>query len=110
MMSTVTLSRLTAGIAPRSVASRRFSRKVLRPLPSRTFSERWKRPQRLTKNIGYIGAGTVEYLYNAETDKYFFLELNPRLQVEHLVTEGITGVNLRRRSCKLPWVSHFTAF
>jgi len=58
------------------------------------FKEMEKAAQRLTKNIGYIGAGTVEYLYNAATDKYFFLELNPRLQVEHPVTEGITGVNL----------------
>jgi acetyl/propionyl-CoA carboxylase alpha subunit len=40
--------------------------------------------QRLTQNIGYIGAGTVEYLYNAATKTYFFLELNPRLQVCHL--------------------------
>ncbi|KAL7551919.1 hypothetical protein ACHAWF_015126 [Thalassiosira exigua] len=50
--------------------------------------------QRLTQNIGYQGAGTVEYLYNADTDEYYFLELNPRLQVEHPVTEGITGANL----------------
>jgi acetyl-CoA carboxylase / biotin carboxylase 1 len=59
-----------------------------------TFREMEKAAQRLTQSIGYIGAGTVEYLYNAATDKYFFLELNPRLQVEHPVTEGITLVNL----------------
>lgn len=59
-----------------------------------TFKEMQRAAQRLTQTIGYIGAGTVEYLYNADTDKYFFLELNPRLQVEHPVTEGITGVNL----------------
>jgi acetyl-CoA carboxylase / biotin carboxylase 1 len=59
-----------------------------------TFREMEKAAQRLTQSIGYIGAGTVEYLYNAATDKYFFLELNPRLQVEHPVTEGITGVNM----------------
>jgi acetyl-CoA carboxylase / biotin carboxylase 1 len=64
---------------------------IAKPL---TFREMEKAAQRLTQSIGYIGAGTVEYLYNAETDKYFFLELNPRLQVEHPVTEGITGVNL----------------
>jgi acetyl-CoA carboxylase / biotin carboxylase 1 len=58
------------------------------------FREMERAAQRLTQNIGYIGAGTVEYLYNAATDKYFFLELNPRLQVEHPVTEGITGVNM----------------
>jgi acetyl-CoA carboxylase / biotin carboxylase 1 len=59
-----------------------------------SFKEMQKAAQRLTQSIGYQGAGTVEYLYNAATDKYFFLELNPRLQVEHPVTEGITGVNL----------------
>jgi acetyl-CoA carboxylase/biotin carboxylase 1 len=59
-----------------------------------TFKQMEKAAQRLTQSIGYIGAGTVEYLYNADTDKFFFLELNPRLQVEHPVTEGITGVNL----------------
>uniref|UniRef100_A0A7S0X6J4 Acetyl-CoA carboxylase n=2 Tax=Mantoniella antarctica TaxID=81844 RepID=A0A7S0X6J4_9CHLO len=58
------------------------------------FREMEKAAQRLTRNIGYIGAGTVEYLYNVETKNYYFLELNPRLQVEHPVTEGITGVNL----------------
>eukprot|EP00854_Cymbomonas_tetramitiformis_P001298 gene1298-1885_t len=58
------------------------------------FRQMEKSAQRLCQNIGYIGAGTVEYLYNAASASYFFLELNPRLQVEHPVTEGITGVNL----------------
>lgn len=62
--------------------------------PKETFSKMEKAAQRLTQSIGYVGAGTVEYLYNADTGKFFFLELNPRLQVEHPVTEGITGVNL----------------
>ena len=59
-----------------------------------TFRKMEKAAQRLTQNIGYQGAGTVEYLYNADTDNFFFLELNPRLQVEHPVTEGITGINM----------------
>jgi acetyl-CoA carboxylase/biotin carboxylase 1 len=59
-----------------------------------TFKEMQRAAQRLTQNIGYVGAGTVEYLYNANTDEFYFLELNPRLQVEHPVTEGITGVNM----------------
>ncbi|CAK9058000.1 Acetyl-CoA carboxylase (ACC-alpha) [Includes: Biotin carboxylase] [Durusdinium trenchii] len=42
----------------------------------------------------FSGAGTIEYLYNATTNQFYFLELNPRLQVEHPVTEAITGVNL----------------
>jgi len=59
-----------------------------------TFREMERAAQRLTQSIGYQGAGTVEYLFNAETGKFFFLELNPRLQVEHPVTEGITGINV----------------
>jgi len=63
-------------------------------VPKETFHEMELAAQRLTQNIGYQGAGTVEYLYNADTNEYYFLELNPRLQVEHPVTEGITGANL----------------
>ncbi|KIY93907.1 biotin carboxylase [Monoraphidium neglectum] len=48
----------------------------------------------LARSVGYQGAATVEYLYSIEEKKYYFLELNPRLQVEHPVTEGITNVNI----------------
>ncbi|XP_078164139.1 acetyl-CoA carboxylase 1-like isoform X1 [Carex rostrata] len=50
--------------------------------------------RRLAKAVGYVGAATVEYLYSMETGEYYFLELNPRLQVEHPVTEWIAEVNL----------------
>jgi acetyl-CoA carboxylase / biotin carboxylase 1 len=48
----------------------------------------------LAKAVGYANAGTVEYLYSEKEAKFYFLELNPRLQVEHPVTEMITKVNL----------------
>ena len=48
----------------------------------------------LAKAVGYCNAGTVEYLYSESDAKFYFLELNPRLQVEHPVTEMITKVNL----------------
>lgn len=48
----------------------------------------------LAKEVGYCSAGTVEYLYVPNLDQYFFLELNPRLQVEHPCSEWITGCNL----------------
>jgi len=48
----------------------------------------------LAREVNYSNAGTVEYLYCFDDDTFAFLELNPRLQVEHPVTEMITGVNL----------------
>jgi urea carboxylase len=49
---------------------------------------------RLTGAANYLSAGTVEFLYDSERDDFFFLEVNTRLQVEHGITEQVTGVDL----------------
>ncbi|KAF2790753.1 hypothetical protein K505DRAFT_250517 [Melanomma pulvis-pyrius CBS 109.77] len=60
----------------------------------KTFHEMEKAAISLGKLVGYVSAGTVEYLYSHADDKFYFLELNPRLQVEHPTTEMVSGVNL----------------
>ncbi len=50
----------------------------------------------LAKGIGYDNAGTVEFLYDMDRGDWFFIEMNPRIQVEHTVTECVTGIDLVR--------------
>ena len=50
----------------------------------------------LAKGIGYNNAGTVEFLYDMDRKDWFFIEMNPRIQVEHTVTECVTGIDLVR--------------
>ena len=49
---------------------------------------------RLVKAANYRGAGTVEFLVDADTGNFYFIEVNPRVQVEHTVTEQVTGIDI----------------
>jgi pyruvate carboxylase len=51
---------------------------------------------RIAKEINYDNAGTVEFLFDLDRNEWFFIEMNPRIQVEHTVTEVITGIDLVR--------------
>ncbi|CAL5414879.1 unnamed protein product [Camellia sinensis] len=62
--------------------------------PLETVKKLEQAARRLAKCVNYVGAATVEYLYSMDTGEYYFLELNPRLQVEHPVTEWIAEINL----------------
>ncbi|GAA0395162.1 acetyl-CoA carboxylase biotin carboxylase subunit [Cocleimonas flava] len=55
----------------------------------------------LAKSVNYKGAGTVEFLYDETSEDFFFIEMNTRIQVEHPVTEMITGVDLLREMIRV---------
>ncbi|MEE4203266.1 MAG: pyruvate carboxylase [Halieaceae bacterium] len=52
--------------------------------------------RRIAAHVGYECAGTVEFLMDVDTDAFYFIEVNPRIQVEHTVTEEVTGIDIVR--------------
>jgi acetyl-CoA/propionyl-CoA carboxylase, biotin carboxylase, biotin carboxyl carrier protein len=52
------------------------------------------------KAVNYVGAGTIEGLFSSDTNEYFFLEMNTRVQVEHCVTEMTTGIDIVKQGIK----------
>lgn len=63
-------------------------------LPDETRDALQTAAVRLASRLGYRGVGTVEFLVDADTFEFYFLEMNARIQVEHPVTEEITGIDL----------------
>ncbi|KAF9005958.1 acetyl CoA carboxylase [Cyathus striatus] len=83
----------------RDCSVQRRHQKIIEEAPvtiaeEKTFEKMERAAVRLSKLVGYVSAGTVEYLYSHAEDYFCFLELNPRLQVEHPTTEMVSGVNL----------------
>ena len=63
-------------------------------LPAATREKLLGSAVRLGESVNYRSAGTIEYIYDQQRDEFYFLEVNTRLQVEHCVTEEVTGVDL----------------
>jgi pyruvate carboxylase len=85
----------------RDCSVQRRHQKVIEIAPSVDLDDRVRRELceasvRIAKEIGYNNAGTIEYLYDVDKKDWFFIEMNPRIQVEHTVTEQITGIDLVR--------------
>jgi pyruvate carboxylase len=65
-------------------------------LPQQVRTEICDAAVALTRKASYRNAGTVEFLYDIDSEKWYFIEVNPRIQVEHTVTEMVTGIDIAR--------------
>jgi len=83
----------------RDCSIQRRNQKVVERAPAPYLSETLRQELcdhalKLARETSYIGAGTVEFLQDADTGKFYFIEVNPRIQVEHTVTEQVTGIDI----------------
>ena len=91
-------------LGERDCSLQRRNQKILEEAPSPTLTAKQRTKigtivAKAIKKIGYRGAGTIEFLY--EKGEFFFIEMNTRLQVEHPVTEEITGIDLVREQIRI---------
>lgn len=83
----------------RECTIQRRNQKIIEEAPSPSINDDQRKKicstaTRLMREIGYTSAGTVEFLFDSPTNKFYFLEVNTRLQVEHGITELITGLDI----------------
>ncbi|MDY6877969.1 MAG: acetyl-CoA carboxylase biotin carboxylase subunit [Chloroflexota bacterium] len=92
-------------LGERECSIQRRHQKLVEEAPSRAVDDDLRSrvcqaAVRVGQAVGYVGAGTVEFLLDPEGD-FYFLEVNPRLQVEHTVTEAVTGVDIVKEQLRV---------
>ena len=90
----------------RDCSVQRRNQKVVERAPApyladKVRAELCEAAMKLGRAANYRGAGTVEFLLDADTDKFYFIEVNPRIQVEHTVTEAVTGIDIVKAQIRL---------
>ena len=86
-------------VGERDCSLQRRSQKVIERAPAPYLTDKQRNElcsmaYELCKSVSYECAGTVEFLMDMETEKFYFIEVNPRIQVEHTVTEEISGIDI----------------
>jgi len=86
-------------VSDRECSIQRRHQKVIEEAPSPSIDDKtreklFEAAVKFAKAVDYLGAGTVEFLYDTQSGEFYFIEMNGRIQVEHPVTEAITGVDL----------------
>jgi acetyl/propionyl-CoA carboxylase alpha subunit len=90
----------------RECTIQRRNQKIIEEAPSPSIDDDLRREicftaTRLMREIGYTSAGTVEFIFDSATKQYYFLEVNTRLQVEHPVTEMVTGIDIVKEQIRV---------
>ena len=99
---TATSSTCSSATARSSAATRRSSSARRRPISTRrSAQELCGHALKIARAANYVGAGTVEFLMDADTGKFYFIEVNPRIQVEHTVTEEVTGIDIVKAQIRI---------
>ena len=70
-------------------------------LPDELRDAAFTHARALADDVGYVGAGTVEFIFDLDAGEIYFMEMNARLQVEHPVTEATTGINIVREQFRI---------